>query len=308
MTKRILLFAWLLAACSGPDETPRRALTPEMKSMQHASNREIELGSPAIPVLLMHEICPAACTPADTYGMSAADFDALLTKLEELGYETISSEDFAAARRGRPVKLPRRPFYLTFDDGRSDAYHGANPVLAAHHARATMFIITADPDTRPFFMSWVEVEQASASGNWDIELHARAGHVTVQASSSTTGHFFAVRDWTPDGGVENHEAWRTRALDDIAAGEVDLSRHLPGRVAHSFAVPFGDYGQSNPDDPEIQADLRAYLDAHYDAWFSQAPDAPFARFSPGGQTFRETVYNTTTVADIAAWLAKHQPS
>jgi peptidoglycan/xylan/chitin deacetylase (PgdA/CDA1 family) len=315
-TRALLLAALsLLGGCGGGTD----GSAPEVSAHAHARPRGWEnpadpyiqfVDTPTIPVLLLHQICPATCASSDTYGMSAADFDALLGKLDQLGYETISSADFAAFRRNRPVSLPHRPLYLTFDDGRKDAYVGATPVLVAHHARATMFVITADPGSNPFYMTWAEVLAASTSAEWDIELHARAGHTSISTSRFDTGHFFASRRWS-EATVdpwETLEGWRDRTQGDIEGGEADLAAHLPGHVTHSFAVPFGDYGQSNREDPEIRTELSAYLDAHYEAWFTQLPDAPFARPAAGGQTFRYAVFNTTRVADIVAWLAKHQAS
>lgn len=321
MRHSLLALPFLLFACGSSDApTPAPTSTSTLTTLQSTERPHHWMRSlgtthdpriayddtPTIPVLLLHEICPVECGSADTYGMTAANFDALLTRLAELGYETISSADFAAFRRGRAVTLPRRPFYLTFDDGREDAYLGATPVLTAHHARATMFVITDKPGVGPHFMTWAQVQEASASGTWDIELHARSGHEFVQTGSTTTGHFFAVREWSPASAEESMAAWRVRTQTDIALGEADLDAHLPGRVAHSFAVPYGDYGQSNAVDPDIQRELRSFLDAKYEAWFTQLPDPPFARLSPGGETYRYTVFNTTTVAAITAWLAKHE--
>ncbi len=276
------------------------------RSAVSADPRFASVESPAVPVMLFHQICPMACPSDATYGMTAVDFDALLTTLEALGYETVSSADFAAFRRGRSVAMPSRPIYLTFDDGREDAYAGATNALRAHHARATMFVITNVPGgVNPFYMRWSEIEQAWASGTWDIELHAHAGHTTVPTSATTTGHFFAWQEWSTNGGSETLSAWRARTQADIETGEAQLAAHLPAHVTHAFAVPFGDYGQQNSVDPEIKAELREYLDANYEAWFTQpGVDPPFARLSPGGETYRYTVFNTTTVEAITAWLAK----
>lgn len=314
--KRALLLSLSLLACGGgsssdgaaearPTSNPRVRHAASYLVARDARFASVEI--PSVPVLLLHQICPLACPAEVTYGMAASEFDALLTRLDMLGYETVSSADFAAFRRGKPAALPSRPIYITFDDGREDAYAGATPALQTHHARATMFVITNRPaGGDAFFMTWPEVEQAYQSGNWDIELHAHAGHTTIPTSPTTTDHFFAWQAWSVDGGSETLSAWRARTQADIEMGEAQLAAHLPAHVTHAFAVPFGDYGQHNSVDPEIKAELREYLDANYEAWFTQPlADPPFARPSPGGETYRYTVRNTTTVATITAWLAEH---
>jgi hypothetical protein len=248
------------------------------------------------------------CAPDNTYGMMRSTFDALLRLLDERGYGSLSSADFAAFRAGKTVSLPAKPIYLTFDDGRVDAYLNATDVLAAHGARATMFVITDKPGSGdPYFMTWAHLASAATSGAWDLELHAHAGHTQVPTGETTFGPFFAWRAWHPSEPLETLEQWRLRSQSDIEAGEATLAEHFPDRTSHVFAVPYGDYGQKGSNDPEIQVELREYLNAHYAAWFTQpVTDAPFAEGGKPGETYRYTVRRTTTVADIAAWLTRHE--
>lgn len=301
------------AACSVPKPDSAERMVTEEITLESVGDAAAPAGADAsaatkfgIPVLLFHSICVAPCAADDIYGMDRATFDSLLSSFDSLGYRAISSAEFSAYRTSKTVALPPHPIYLTFDDGRADAYANATPVLARHHARATMFIITDRPtNAEPGFMSWKDISDGVAAGVWDIELHANAGHSFVTTGASTEGHFFAWRAWNA-GQLESFQDWKTRTENDIAEGERLLAQHLPGRVPHSFALPFGDYGQFTSNDPNIQVAMRSYLNQHYPAWFTQpVRNAPFALPSAGGETWRYTIEQTTTVATVLAWLAGH---
>ena len=62
--------------------------------------------------------------------------------LVHLGYHSISIQQYADWHSGKKINLPSRPILITFDDGRSDSWTGADQVLARYHMRATIFIIT----------------------------------------------------------------------------------------------------------------------------------------------------------------------
>jgi peptidoglycan/xylan/chitin deacetylase (PgdA/CDA1 family) len=265
-----------------------------------------EAASTGIPVLLFHTICASRCDTDEIYGTTAAELDDLLSVLDARGYTAISIAAFAAFRSGQGVALPKRPVLLTFDDGRASAYANATRLLLAHHARATMFVITDKPGGGdPFFMTWADLEGADASGAWDLELHAHEGHRAIPTGPTTTGPFYAWRAWNDSASLEPLDAWYARMRSDIEAGEAALTQRVPAHVPHAFAVPFSDYGQIHSNDPEIPVDLAEYLDAHYAAWFVQMGDPPFAMPGPGARTFRYSVERKTTVADVASWLARH---
>lgn len=262
--------------------------------------------SRAIPVLLFHAVCPEQCSTENLYGITQGDLERLLTMLDDEGIVAISSATFDAFVRGRHPTLPERPILLTFDDGRLDGYRGADGLLAAHHSRATMFLITGKQDADdPRFMSWDDVQAASASGRWDIELHAHAGHSRIRASSTTRGTFFGSRRWLPTNELEAFEDWRMRATSDIKVGEDRLEAHLPGRTPHLFALPFGDYGQFRSNDPAIQVALASDLNERYGAWFTQPSGDPGFATERTGEAWRFTIRNTTDVGDVRAWLTKH---
>jgi peptidoglycan/xylan/chitin deacetylase (PgdA/CDA1 family) len=312
----------LLACC---DASPHESPESELDEPSGAA-REVETDSPkkpssvpgdpageaprefGIPVLLLHSVCATTCEASDIYGMSKGDLDALLDALDARGYTSVSSADFARFRRGAAVPLPARPIYLTFDDARASAYVNATPVLESHRARATMFVITkAVGSGDRYFMSWDDVA-AAAAGPWDLELHAHAGHTFIRTGQDSLAHFYAARESAYSGRNETHEQWQARVESDIESGERELHAHLPSWTPHSFAVPYGDYGQANASDPQIRGDLATFLDQRYAAWFVQAADPAFASAGGPPETQRYVIRNTTTVPQVLSWLTKHEPA
>ena len=265
-----------------------------------------------VPVLLFHSVCTDVCEVDDTYGITRADLASLLGWLGANGYTSIRSADYVRAVHGDRDGLPARPILLTFDDGRSDAYAGADSLLRDAQAVATMFVITGRPDSlAPGFMTWPEIVDAQASGRWDIQLHAADGHTQVAiggaSSALVTGPFFANRLYDShtyelaDGYLEPRAQWEARVRDDLSRGIDALRTHLGVFEPSTFAVPYGDYGQSQSNDPTIAAELRALFDATFPVWFTQSLAVDPA---PSGshEHFRYCVLRTTTPASIEAWL------
>ncbi|UXH76711.1 polysaccharide deacetylase family protein [Roseateles amylovorans] len=95
-------------------------------------------GAPALSILIYHRVLPRP-DPLRPGEIDAALFDAQVHFLSQ-HFELMTVSDAAAAlREGR---LPRRAACITFDDGYADNWTVAHPILAAHGARATVFIAT----------------------------------------------------------------------------------------------------------------------------------------------------------------------
>ncbi len=271
-----------------------------------------------IPVLVFHEICAQACAPSATYGTTKAEFERTMRMIKGAGYETISMADFVRAHAGETRHLPAKPMLITFDDGRMDGYLGADEILQALGLQATMFVVTTEAETKQrFSMQWAQIQEAAASGRWDIQLHAHEGHVRVPVMVDSEGTptlkpFYGWRKCVEAScaSLETFDDWRVRAEKDIEAGD-DLLTSKLGAGAYaslSFAVPFGDYGQKHSNDPGIARELRAFLDARFAVWFTQ-PSADPAFMLPSAtnhEVARFLVLNTTTTEDVDAWLASHE--
>ena len=306
--------AGLVAGDAGPgsrDRLPAPAVT-----LSDADCKKFAIVPEAIPVLLFHSICAGPCDPADIYGIPQTELVRIMLMLEGAGYATISIADYVQAMRSEPVSLPSRPILLTFDDGRFDAYVGADDVLRAAHARATMFVITSAAEAKnPAFMQWSEIVTAQASGRWDIQLHANAGHVKIPAGVAADGTpllraSYANRLYdakvyaTASDHLEAAAAWKARVDGDVLGGIALLRHNVPEYVPLAFAVPFGDYGQVVSNDPVIAPHLQTLFDAQFGAWFTQLHGHP--DFTTPGYTHehaRFTVFTSTTAETVYGWLS-----
>jgi peptidoglycan/xylan/chitin deacetylase (PgdA/CDA1 family) len=96
--------------------------------------------------------------------VSPQNFEGQLRYLKQEGYETITLNDLALHLAvGKP--LPPRPIILTFDDGYTDAYTHAYPLLQRYGFVGTFFVLSAHADAgNPDFLSWAEVEEMYAGG------------------------------------------------------------------------------------------------------------------------------------------------
>jgi peptidoglycan/xylan/chitin deacetylase (PgdA/CDA1 family) len=99
-------------------------------------------------------------------------FESHLRYLQEQGYTTISLHDLVYyLTRGNP--LPPKPIVLTFDDGYSDNYTNAFPLLWKYGFIGTFFIITDFVTTeRPGYMTWPQLQEMVAEG-MEISSHSR---------------------------------------------------------------------------------------------------------------------------------------
>ena len=120
-----------------------------------------------VPILMYHHIedpPPDADAMRRDLSVSPEIFEAQLRYLKQAGYESITLNDLALhLTMGKP--LPPKPIIFTFDDGYTDAYTNAFPLLQRFGFRGTFFVISEPVDARdPDFISWAEVEEMHAAG------------------------------------------------------------------------------------------------------------------------------------------------
>ena len=111
----------------------------------------------------------------DDYTVSTADFAAQMDALKEDGYTTISVLDFLRAKKGKQ-ELPEKPVIVTFDDGYSDNYTEALPILEKRGMKATLFMVTNDIGL-PGYLTWDQLHDMEKRG---IELGSHtANHLPL---------------------------------------------------------------------------------------------------------------------------------
>jgi peptidoglycan/xylan/chitin deacetylase (PgdA/CDA1 family) len=114
---------------------------------------------------------------ADNYRVDLSvapwNLDAQLAWLAENGYRTITLQDLLYhLTLGWP--LPENPIILTFDDGYTDTYFNAFPILKKYGFTGTIFVIT-DHVTfgNPNHATWDQILEMHNAG-MDIQSHSRS--------------------------------------------------------------------------------------------------------------------------------------
>ena len=111
----------------------------------------------------------------DDYTVTPAEFAAQMDALKEDGYTTISVLDFLRAKKGKQ-ELPEKPVIVTFDDGYSDNYTEALPILEKRGMKATVFMVTNDIGL-PGYLTWDQLHEMEKRG---IELGSHtANHLPL---------------------------------------------------------------------------------------------------------------------------------
>lgn len=95
-------------------------------------------GAPGLSILIYHRVLPAP-DPLRPGEIDAALFEQQVAFLAR-HFHLMTVTDAAIALR--ECRLPRRAACITFDDGYADNWTVAHPILARHHAPATVFIAT----------------------------------------------------------------------------------------------------------------------------------------------------------------------
>lgn len=98
----------------------------------------------------------------DPLSIAPEDFDAQMKHLKENSYHSITADQLCDyLEKGTP--LPTRPLLITFDDGYSDNYHNAYPILKKYGFGATIFVIANDMGKRGY-LTWQQAKEMSRNG------------------------------------------------------------------------------------------------------------------------------------------------
>lgn len=117
-------------------------------------------GTPDVLILMYHyirEMPPEDDVIGRGLSVTPATFERQLQLLLSAGYQTITPQTM------RSEALPAKPVIITFDDGYSDAYAQAYPILQKYGAQAVFYIIT-DRVGQDGFASWAQIQEMVAYG------------------------------------------------------------------------------------------------------------------------------------------------
>lgn len=252
-----------------------------------------------IPVLLWHGVQSKVGADGG-YSVTPVEFANEMALLQHLGYHSISAQQYADWRAGKPVALPSRPVLLTFDDGRFDTWRGADQILAKYHMQATIFVIVGQVEKHNlFYLQWNELQKMERSGRWDIQFHADNGHVQIPIAKGKTGAFYAHREYYADGRVETRTHYDARITKDITVGLRILKQHgFP--LSRTMAMPFGESSTGY---------LGKLLRQHFVTTFVQSGQSftPYSsRSDPAA--IRQEIRGKTTLDQMYRYLRDGNPS
>lgn len=138
-----------------------------------------------VPILMYHSILRSTNTHGN-YIISEAAFESDLKFLKDNGYTTIVMQDLIDYVH-RDKKLPEKPVVLTFDDGYSNNFLYAFPLLEKYNMKAVLSIIgyytdlyTKTPDENPSYshVTWGNVKKMMDSGLVELQNHSYNLHTT----------------------------------------------------------------------------------------------------------------------------------
>ena len=184
-----------------------------------------------IPVLYYHSVLPDSevATPNEVT-ISPEKLRKELMLVQELGYTTLTMSEFTDyINNNKPI--PEKSILITFDDGYTDNYVHAFPILKELNMKATIFMIASQVDSG-YYMSADQLKEMSDYGI-DIESHTD-NHVYLDTLSYD------------------------KQLKELKDSKEKLEKIL-GKEVTSIAYPYGNYNEDT---------MKATIDAGYTFGFT----------------------------------------
>ena len=130
---------------------------------------DVPVGSFEPEALMYHLILDEVFSVYEALFVRPSEFEAHLTLLDELGYEYLFAEEW------RITETPS--VIITLDDGYVDNYTNMFPILKAHGAKATIFLVSNLVNTDGYLTS-AQIKEMSDSGLVSFQCHT-ANHVDL---------------------------------------------------------------------------------------------------------------------------------
>ena len=275
-----------------------RALRAELEALGPAEETDPAMPWSGVPVFVYHGIVKKA----DRFNMTEAAFKDQMFALRRAGYRTVTLKDFQAFVRGEKT-LPPKSFLLTFDDGRTDSYEGADPILKTVGFNAVMFVASGasmpSEDVRwSYYVSPNDIKDMLASGRWEIGSHAvqaSGGRIPI-GEDGTEANFLSNRTWLEEEGrLEDRAEYAARAAHELQDSKRELERAF-GVGVEAFSYPYGDYGQQSRNEPEAVATIGWLVSEAYRFAFRQVwpNDGEYAFNRAGADPYRLKRIETPT--------------
>lgn len=125
-----------------------------------------------VPILEYHKVNNH---DTDPWTLTIDDFAAHLEYLNDQGYSTISTEQFARYQIGA-FQLPPKPIIITFDDGYMDMLDNMAPLMEEAGMRSTVYMVTNYAGL-PGYLAWDDLERLKRRG-FELGSHT-ANHIPL---------------------------------------------------------------------------------------------------------------------------------
>ena len=146
-----------------------------------------------IPQLVFHDTVSVANPNSSSlsWELSVTNTELVLKTLKDLGYCSITFDDFIAFQNGTK-QLCDRPVILVFDDGRKSTYTLAYPLMKKYGFVGNMAIIAGRVGISSAFMSWDEINFLEIEANWSGVCHS-VDHISMTSLNTTNAEIQYVR-------------------------------------------------------------------------------------------------------------------
>jgi len=112
-----------------------------------------------IRILLYHRVCDLPEEAGFVFYVTTEAFSQQMEFLSRNGFNVMTLDELTDYR-DKYKKLPPKSIIITFDDGYSDNYVNAFPILQRYNLKATFFIATAYINSQNIF-PWLELDKRS---------------------------------------------------------------------------------------------------------------------------------------------------
>ncbi len=180
------------------------------------------LSNKKIPILMYHSVSCSTNPKFMQFTVSPTHFAEQMAYLHTHDYTPMTVTQLV---QSAVEHLPEKPVVLTFDDGMSDFFTDALPVLTRYGFSATLYIATAFVNGT---CDWLQREGESARPmmTWEQIAQVQAAGIECGAHSHTHPQLDMLSS--------------SQAQHELITSKNILEEHLGRRVA-SFAYPYGYY-------------------------------------------------------------------
>jgi len=193
----------------------------------------------AVPILMYHFLAEDDKNP-NSWQILVEQFESDLITLRGEGFEAVFIQDLIDfVYSGAP--LPEKPIVISFDDGASDFYSLAFPLLKEHDTKAVMAIISsvtdkfsADTEQNKYYKSnltWEQLRELRASGLVEVQSHSHDLHKGIGAAKKKG---------------ESVESYHARFANDAIKFNERIWAELETHPT-TFVYPFGSQSKESND-------------------------------------------------------------